>query len=1045
MDLDWQEDSPIHTPPPRRARDREPELEHSGKKSAKPCSRRANGGFAERWKSCTVRFQSSCKMGDALADLRQLTPYQKELAKKTWLVMTPAGCRCIACEQAKMQGPWAQGTACAEVADFRLHHVVHHSKGKQHKAAVEAFLGLTDGSVSAPPVDEFKAMLHRLQKGQSERELSEHKNCSDKVRLMIWSLQEALLEEDRRVLAEASSICLMRDARKQRLLIRYGTCSKTTLDCRSGILGQTRNMGDSGGNLLQATRKILEDFCTENAHPPRWYAGPEPQFCGGLFDRLTQHVEVVVSDAAANEIVATAASAGDRDPRIEKEGATSPLFPNLLLIGRDSAHAYRKVLQRPYLADEQLSSLMTDYVLSSDSMLQIVSKSFEFNGWFAEEIQRMEASPWGKNCRNLKSAKHRFESHTIPIGRLLMYLPAFVNVVQRITETRGGKEAGKASQWLSRLTSQRILLLAMLADAGDEGLLLIRAVDREDVDLSELSNHVRAFHDRVVWLFSQGHIVQCGYTKHAMDMLKGESLTFFAQGAGFRLRPVTDGYIQECLARMRCWTKLALEVLRTEFPNYSLFNAMNVLNLSSSSSGGGAHRCSDGQAQDMIARLAKAFKVNPEGLAQQLDRLRPMAEQLRWASDLPNKEAWVQVMLRTQHRKSMRDAYPATDLLPVLSRYLSWQASTSGVEQTFSRHERARLGESPASAESEVCKLRFLKLQPLTQKAEADLCAAAREIYHRSCPGSVRKRALTRVDRGVKRQPGACQAKGGGTQAGWLRGRRAEVAEGVAAAERAGDELTFDEDEALQNPMWSEDHQAELEFQQSKQKKIRLESYNRNTLLEKEVCPDLLQEAAEQRARDRKNDKNLVQRRRLNTQAAERMHQTLSWGELAGKRFYVEETLPEEISVLLTSKNLIPVAEPQNADIFFVKDALQPPLKCQWLAKLLGRQMLDSTVVTQNTGSMVQHVPAVKKSLRLHMTAEFAAKHPVIVDLIKASVSVSESKWTIVGQRTAEAFLGTTDEASAGQDDRWYNKPTFLDSITKLDMKKSGRCISCKD
>ena len=41
------------------------------------------------------------------------------------------------------------------------------------------------------------------------------------------------------------------------------------------------------------------------------------------------------------------------------------------------------------------------------------------------------------------------------------------------------------------------MLLAMLADAGDEGLRLIRPVDREDVDLSELSHHVRAFRDRV--------------------------------------------------------------------------------------------------------------------------------------------------------------------------------------------------------------------------------------------------------------------------------------------------------------------------------------------------------------------------------------------------------------------------------------------------------------------------------------------------------------------------------------------------------------------
>ena len=92
-------------------------------------------------------------------------------------------------------------------------------------------------------------------------------------------------------------------------------------------------------------------------------------------------------------------------------------------------------------------------------------------------------------------------------------------------------------------------------------------------------------------------------------------------------------------------------------------------------------------------------------------------------------------MLKTQYRKTMRDSYPATDLMPVLSRYLSWQASTSGIEQSFSRWDRAKLGDTPASASYDVCRVRFLKLS-MSRKAEDDLCAAARSIYDRSAPGS---------------------------------------------------------------------------------------------------------------------------------------------------------------------------------------------------------------------------------------------------------------------------------------------------------------------
>ena len=605
LDLSFEDDEGsglLSTPPPRAKKLREPSST-STKKTKPP---ETGDGYAARWKSSRKHFEQHCSMGDSVPNLQELTPHQKQLAKQTWLRMTSKGCQCIPCSEFNVKSQWAEGTACCDVVDFRLRHVKNHAKGKQHKAAVLALLGLHDGALHAPPLDDFKAMLHKLQRGHSSRDLAEHQKCSDKIRLMVWCLEQALLEEDRQVLAKSESICLMRDARKQRLLVRFGACSKETLECRSGVLGQSRNMGETAGNILRATRQIMVDFCASNFSPPRWYAGPGEDFDQELYDWITSHVEIVVSDAAAHELLATSASAGDRDPRIEKDSSTTPLFPCLKMIGRDAAHAYRKVLQRPYQADEEMKSVMEDFALSNDSMLQQVSHSHEMRAWFEEEILKMESSPWGKKCKNLKSAKHRFESHATPLGRLLMYFPAFLNVVSRIYETRQGGQGAKAQSWLSGLTSDRLLLVSMLSDAADEGLVLVRTVDREDLDLSELADHVQAFHDRIIWLFHQRHVVECGYTQYTLDMLADGSFSFFTRGAARRLKYPSDSVISTCVDRMCCWTKLAVEVLRAEFPHYSLFNAMSVFNLTRAP----PTRASPGHAaQDMVERLAQTFKA----------------------------------------------------------------------------------------------------------------------------------------------------------------------------------------------------------------------------------------------------------------------------------------------------------------------------------------------------------------------------------------------------------------------------------------------------
>ena len=254
-----------------------------------------------------------------------------------------------------------------------------------------------------------------------------------------------------------------------------------------------------------------------------------------MINEVCDKVEIVMSDAAANELLAGQVSRGRRDTRLEADNV-EVLTPNLLLVGRDKAHAFRKVLQRPYLADGFLNTVMENHILSSDSMVQKISASWDFREWLESEIQQGETKEWGKKVSNLKAAKHRFESHSTPLGRLLLYLPAFVATTTRIAETREDKVA---IAYLEGLSAEEILQLAMVADAADEALVLIRSVDQEDVDLSMVSTFVHSFMVRIATLFMEEKVMQVGYTMHVMDLMTTGGLTMFLKRSG-QAKPQTE-------------------------------------------------------------------------------------------------------------------------------------------------------------------------------------------------------------------------------------------------------------------------------------------------------------------------------------------------------------------------------------------------------------------------------------------------------------------------------------------------------------------------
>ena len=93
-----------------------------------------------------------------------------------------------------------------------------------------------------------------------------------------------------------------------------------------------------------------------------------------------------------------------------------------------------------------------------------------------------------------------------------------------------------------------------------------------------------------------------------------------------------------------------------------------------------------------------------------------------------NREAWCQTLTKVMKREN----FPTDSIAPVLWRYLAWQASTSKVEQTFSKSDFYNsTGRSGASCEFESRSVRLLSGDFDRTKT----CAVAQKLYSECAPG----------------------------------------------------------------------------------------------------------------------------------------------------------------------------------------------------------------------------------------------------------------------------------------------------------------------
>ena len=319
---------------------------------------------------------------------------------------------------------------------------------------------------------------------------------------MLFCGDEAINEMRQDAIRTSDALLVMRDERHHRLHLRYRCGREVDLQTSGGFLGQTREFKPDALGINAATKQIYRNVCTKYLNAPP-SAAVKPEFDQPLFDHMCKITEAASVDSASNEVVAVK----DMSWHPSQDG----FCPNCKFILRDACHSGRRVLGRLFKADPVLDNILGLFVHWRDSMGQLIHHSADLQSLYAECTAASHDGAVETKFRNLRSAKHRVETYFRPLGRCILDLTALIAFAMKLTILRKGEREGKAAvAFLTALSVQLMVLAAMMADAGNETMFLLRTLDTENLELSELNKILEDFMDRITFLFFKNGVFAIG-------------------------------------------------------------------------------------------------------------------------------------------------------------------------------------------------------------------------------------------------------------------------------------------------------------------------------------------------------------------------------------------------------------------------------------------------------------------------------------------------------------------------------------------------------
>jgi hypothetical protein len=565
-----------------------------------------------------------------------------------------------------------------------------------------------------------------------------------------------------------------------------------------------------------------------------------------------------------------------------------------------------RLTSRAWAADPHLNRLYKQFVVAKDALVSLIENSNLLGEKFKRYVARSE-EVFGIRVSNLSLARHRADSTQKPLARLVLFIDAMFAVAADISCSRRGREAQIADTFL-QMSAEDYLQLAMMADAGDEAIQLVRLCDSESFDPATTPAEVGAFRARIRRLFMErGCLELPGFTRFAMDILKLQRVYTRRQGQRLRFGCGPAGapldIVNRCLERMHGWCVIAISVLDAEFPDFEILQSFSVFNIGGGDGGrrGSSGIVDDGHPSDFnpaqlqhIDRLAKTFHVSPRQLQEEIADFRPRAAAEMKSSGCLPQEAWrkavQKVMLSIDLR--VKERHPLDALVPVLTRWLTLVCTTSAVEQGFAKmlHTIRVQQRAGPNAEADAAKC-VLDWDPLEAPQVLEGAQRAWAAFY----GAPRKAGRARLDKGAARPLAEFDSGSArNSEISFLRARRRAVQR--AAVGSAG---IVGAQGAVPLPQrWTAEQAAEVAFQRKKREHRLVQALQEGALAQNEITEQLkqahddLQKKEVSRERVRKAD----QQRSAALRAGALHGRRLSQEDLRDKAVWVEAGVLETIN-----------------------------------------------------------------------------------------------------------------------------------------------------
>ena len=468
------------------------------------------------------------------------------------------GVGCSDCYQAKRHGCsfaryTVRGEAALQCINFKKHdgNGTHTAASKHRSSDTHKCQDDQDFDVvNAPSREDFRKVISDIQKGLTP-------GCDRKSRAEQWCLLEGIKIIDQKHLEAAKGISLFRDESQGRLSLRFRSVGPAPkFETYSALMGQARDCGTGAKNITLGTIAIIERACSRFSGGDKSRCHQKEIVLKPLFKKVKKNIRCITVDSAGDELLS-----GEMMRNRSLIGSMKVHTPNLKYVIKDCTHASRRLGSRPTAADPYLKEVILMMVRSRSSMARIIQNS--------SEVQRIFKGHCKTSFRcirnivaNMKSALHRFESMSKPLGRSCIFLHAMIKTALTLATVRTDEVGKRAGQWLMWLDTEKCLQSAMMADGHDQNLAFTRILDDEAVPAAVLNREASFFVAAIDELYV-GDNPTClkvfGYTSLMLEMLSRplvwtykNKINSIGHSGG-----VPQFIIDACLRRMCNWVYLA--------------------------------------------------------------------------------------------------------------------------------------------------------------------------------------------------------------------------------------------------------------------------------------------------------------------------------------------------------------------------------------------------------------------------------------------------------------------------------------------------------